>query len=305
MSGLPKRIEKSLSPTRFIRTSDSLFRQSYSNVSDYFKSHLSQMIVPNEISNLVDRMPKVIGSLGYDPWGYNPNTAKVGLSILKYFYDYYFKVKTNGLEYFPKQGKALVIANHSGQLPLDGILIGVALATNENGPRAPRAMIERFAPQLPFIYSMLTGFGAVVGDPINCVKMLENDEAVIVFPEGVRGSGKPYKKRYQLQYMGTGFVRIAIKTQSPIIPVGVVGCEETMPSLGSIQFLAKMLSVPYVPITVPIPLPAKVYLNFGKPMIMTGNLDDEDEMKEKVEEVKLAINDLIKEGLTQRGKKVF
>lgn len=128
--------------------------------------------------------------------------------------------------------------------------------------------------------------------------------AVIVFPEGVRGSGKLYRHRYQLQRFGNGFMHIAMTEKAPIVPVGVVGCEETMPSLANIAPLANMLAVPYVPVTVPFPLPAKVILNFGKPLHYTGDIDSEEGVTQKVEEVKTVIRGLIEKGLSER-KGVF
>src|SRR3546814_6220486 len=94
--------------------------------------------------------------------------------------------------------------------------------------------------------------------------MLEQGEAIIVFPEGVRGSGKPYRQRYQLQRFGNGFMHMAMQTGATIVPVGVVGCEETMPSLANLSPLAKLLGLPYVPLAPLLPLPARVYLNFGE-----------------------------------------
>ncbi len=134
--------------------------------------------------------------------------------------------------------------------------------------------------------------------------MLENEELVIVFPEGVRGSGKLFKNRYQLQRFGNGFMHIAMTTGTPIIPVGVVGCEETMPSLADIKPLARFLGIPYAPVTIPIPLPAKVFLNFGKPMVFEGDIDNEESVTEKVEQVKTEIRRLIDGGLLRR-KGVF
>ena len=182
------------------------------------------------------------------------------------------------------------------------MLVALAMILNQQSPRIPRAMIERFFPTVPFLGNILNEMGAVLGEPVNCVKMLERDEAVLVFPEGVRGSGKPWKKRYQLQRFGTGFMRIALQAKSPIIPVGIVGCEETMPSLGSIDPLARMLGLPYVPITVPLPLPAKVFLHFGKPLHFEGDLDYEAQNIEFVEQVKNEIRALIDEGLKKRER---
>ncbi|MGH8456948.1 MAG: 1-acyl-sn-glycerol-3-phosphate acyltransferase, partial [Stenotrophobium sp.] len=149
---------------------------------------------------------------------------------------------------------------------------------------------------------LMNAWGGVIGDPVNCVKMLENDEAIIVFPEGVRGSGKLYKQRYQLQRFGNGFMHLAMNSRAPIIPCGVVGCEETMPSLYNIAPLAKLLGIPYVPVAPPLPLPARVYLNFGEPMVFKGSVESEDAVTERVEQVKTEIRKLIEKGLKERTK---
>lgn len=266
------------------------------------REELYRRIVTPEIEEAIERMPKPVGSFGYDAWGYNEDSAKVGLGLIKHLYEKYFRVTAHGLENIPASGRVLLIANHSGQLPMDGLLIGYAVATNTHGPRAPRAMVERFFPTVPWLGRMLTGIGAVIGDPLNCTKMLEQDEAVIVFPEGVRGSGKLYKQRYQLQRFGNGFVHMAMNCHAPIIPVGVVGCEETMPSLANIAPLAKLLGIPYVPVGPLLPLPARVYLNFGEPIVFDSAPCSEEEITQRVEQVKDAIRGLIDRGLHERTR---
>ena len=260
-------------------------------------------VVTTDIEALIDRIPKRVGSFGYDPWGYDENNVKLGVGLIKLLYEHYFRVTAHGLENIPANGRALIIGNHSGQLPMDGVLVGYALLTNPHGPRAARAMIERFLPTVPFLGNFLNSLGAVIGDPLNCAKMLEADETIIVFPEGVRGSGKAYRQRYQLQRFGNGFVHLAMAHKTPIIPVGIVGCEETMPSLGSITPLAKLLGIPYVPI-VPslLPLPARVYLNFGAPIHFDSAPCSETEVKSRVEQVKDSIRDLIDAGLSERTR---
>ncbi|HET8708539.1 MAG TPA: lysophospholipid acyltransferase family protein [Pseudomonadales bacterium] len=264
------------------------------------RNFLKNALVTPDIERHIDNIPKPVGSFGYDPWGFNTESLKISMAVCRPIYEKYFRVTAHGLENVPKQGRVLIIANHSGQLPLDGLMIGYAIATNSEGPRAPRVMIERFFPTAPVIGNMLNELGAVVGDPINCVKMLHNEEAVIVFPEGVRGAGKPYRNRYKLARFGHGFMHLAIQENTPIIPVGVVGCEETVPSFGNIKPLAAVLGLPYFPLAFPWPLPAKVILNFGKPMYFTGDIDCEAEVDAKVEQVKDAIRELISKGLAER-----
>jgi 1-acyl-sn-glycerol-3-phosphate acyltransferase len=264
------------------------------------REELHKRLVTPELEAMFARIPKPVGSFGYDAWGYNEQTFKLGMGVVRWLYEKYFRVVATGLENVPQQGRLLLIANHSGQLPMDGVLIGYALATNAHGPRAPRAMIERFFPTVPYLGNLLNGFGAVIGDPLNCIKMLEQDEAIIVFPEGVRGSGKLYRQRYQLQRFGNGFMHLAMHHDTPIIPVGVVGCEETMPSLANIAPLAKLLGVPYIPIGPLLPLPARVYLNFGKPLVFKGKAENEEQVTARVEQVKEAVREQIAIGLKQR-----
>jgi len=266
----------------------------------------AQRFISDEIQAIIARNDKQLGSFGYDPWGYNEESVKIGLALTRVLYERYFRVHTHGLENVPPTGRVLLVANHSGQLPMDGVLLGYALQTNAAAPRAARAMIERFFPTVPWLGNLLAHFGGVIGDPANCARMLEREEAVIVFPEGARGAGKPYRDRYQLQRFGTGFMHLAMELDTPIVPVGIVGCEETMPSLGNFKPLAKLLSVPYIPVAPPFPLPARVSIHIGAPMrFSAGDGDDEAAAEAQVDAVKQAIDTLIAEGLRARGNQVY
>lgn len=270
----------------------------------HLRSLLKRALIAPEMEQQIEAINKPLGSLGYDPWGFNRDSAKLGLSLVHHLYHRYFRVQTEGVDNVPASGPVLLVANHSGQLPLDGMLIGFALATRKHNPRMPRAMIERFFPTVPYLGNLLNQMGAVLGDPVNCAKMLSNDEAVIVFPEGIRGSGKMYRDRYQLKRFGSGFMHLAMEHQATVIPVGVVGCEETIPALANITPLARWLGVPYVPLAAPVILPAKVYLKFGQPMRFSNDELGEEAIAERVDQVKSAINALIDEGLSDR-KRLF
>mgnify|MGYP000665458457 FL=1 len=128
--------------------------------------------------------------------------------------------------------------------------------------------------------------------------------AVIVFPEGIRGSGKLYQDRYQLKRFGNGFMHLAMKYKAPIVPVGVVGCEETIPAIANIKPLARWPGIPYAPVAMPVVLPAKVQLNFGDPMVFDDLEIPEEQVTERVEQVKAAISELIDTGLSER-KRLF
>jgi len=265
---------------------------------------IQELLKSDELEKYISLFPNNIGSSGYDPWGFNINGVRNSIGIAKLLYEKYFRVEAFGLENIPKEGRALIIANHSGQLPLDGLLTGYAMVSNPHAPRAPKAMVERFFPTVPFVGNWLGTLGAVIGDPVNCEKLLEKDEAVIVFPEGVRGSGKLFKQKYQLQRFGHGFMHLAMKHEAPIIPVGIVGCEESIISFANFKPLAKALGIPYAPLVVPFVFPTKVYIHFGKPLFFANDVHSEHEVKARVNIVKNEIKKLIDAGLSMR-KSIF
>ncbi|MFN8281735.1 MAG: lysophospholipid acyltransferase family protein [Chitinophagales bacterium] len=264
------------------------------------KTIIDKVLKQDEMDELVNVFPNKVGSQGFDAWGFNIKNMKSNMRLTKFLYDSFYKVEAFGLENIPKEGRCLIIPNHSGQLPFDGMLIGYALVTNPNGPRAPKAMVERFLPSVPFIGNWLSSVGAVIGDPVNCERMLDNEEAVVVFPEGVRGSNKLYKHKYQLQRFGTGFMHLAMKHHAPIIPVAVIGMEETIRSYADLKPIAKALGMPVAPLVLPWIFPSKVYLYFGKPMHFKNDVYKESDIKERVDEVKAEISKLIKIGLEKR-----
>jgi 1-acyl-sn-glycerol-3-phosphate acyltransferase len=259
-----------------------------------------------DIESVLDKIPRKVGSYGYDAWGFNLKGIKPFLKTGRFFYEKYFKVECLGLENIPKDGRVLIIANHTGQLPIDATLLGYAIITNPNAPRAPKGMYERFIPTMPFFSQWFSMWGGTLGDPENCERMLENEEAIMVFPEGARGISKPTSKKYQLQRFGNGFMHLALKCNTPIIPVGIAGCEEIMFNYGNIDFLQKILRFPAAPLLVPFIFPSKVILNFGKPMYFKGDVDvmKEHEIEEYVNEVKNTIHVLTQEGLKVRNSKI-
>lgn len=255
-----------------------------------------------------------LNSAGFDQWGVSPETLCDILTLFRRLYTDYFRVETLGIEKIPS-GRVLLIANHGGQLPIDGLLVNMAVMLEGKPPRMCRAMVERWAPSVPFLGTFMNRCGQVVGNYRNCRELLEQDECVLVFPEGVRGSGKSIFERYRLQQFGTGFVRLALETNTPIVPVAVVGAEEIYPSFGNAEPLAKLFKAPYVPMT-PLfpwlgllglfPMPCKVTLRFGDPIRFNGDPDQpEAEAQAMADQVKAAIDDELREGLRKRGGKIF
>lgn len=271
------------------------------------KSALIQAGLTDDEKSRVDRALKNLSSGGFDQWGVNPETVKASLASTLWLYKKYFRVETTGIENVPA-GRVLIIANHGGQIPIDGMLIATSLLMKAEPPRLARGMVERWAPGLPFVSTFFSRNGQVTGDHRNCRELLENEECVMVFPEGVGGSGKPIFKRYELQRFGTGFVRLALETKAPIVPVAVIGCEESLPSLTDLKPVARKLGIPYIPIvpTGLIPLPTKVTLRFGEPIRFDAHPDSPDsEVEKMVEQVKNAIRLEIELGLKARGEKLF
>lgn len=252
--------------------------------------------------DLIARFPNKVGSFGYDPWGFNIKVIKQFATLGRFMYEDYFKVETYGYEHIPPQGRCMIIANHSGQLPFDGILLGYSLVVNPHGPRAAKGMYERFIPTLPLFSSWFSQMGGALGDPENCERMLDNEEAIIIFPEGARGISKPWKKRYQLQKFGSGFMHLAIKKNTPIIPVGIGGCEEIMINYGNLNQLEKFLNFPAAPLLLPIVFPSKVIINIGKPMLFEGPADREYIVESYVSKVKAEIKRLTDEANEIRSK---
>jgi 1-acyl-sn-glycerol-3-phosphate acyltransferase len=219
----------------------------------------------------------------------------------------YFRTEVHGIDRLP-QGRVIIVANHSGQLPIDAVILGCSLFFDAEQPRVIRAMIDRWAASLPFVSTFFTRLGSVVGARDNARRLLERDEALLVFPEGVKGISKPFTQRYQLQEFGTGFMRIALETGAPILPVAVIGAEEQYINVGNAKIVADLLGIPACPI-IPqmmlpfgqLPLPTKYRLFFGEPLRFPSSPNpDESVGAENVFLVQKSIQDLLNAGLSQR-----
>ena len=270
---------------------------------------LSARDLKREIADRLARIPNRINDYGYDAYGFSPEWMQSMAVPSVLLYRHYFRSVCFDIDRLPP-GRMLLVANHAGQLPFDGAMISTALLMEADPPRIARGMAEYFIPRLPWLNVALTRSGSLVGTPENCIHMLENEECVMVFPEGVRGINKPFYKRYQLQRFGLGFMRLALETGTPIVPVGVVGSEEQQPGLANLEGLGRMLGMPAFPITIGfpwlgplglLPLPVKYRLYFGKPLLFEGDAHDDDRVIEaRVEQVKQALSALLERGRRER-----
>jgi 1-acyl-sn-glycerol-3-phosphate acyltransferase len=245
---------------------------------------------------------------GVDPYGLDIEFAISACGPLLWLYKKYFRVVLHGLDKVPAEGRILVVANHSGQLPFDAGMIEIALLFEKDPPRVLRALLELWVPTLPFVSTFMARAGQVVGTPENCRRLLAANESILVFPEGVKGLSKPFKERYRLQPFGHGFMRLALETDTPIVPVAVVGAEEQAPALFHLDSVARLLAFPSFPITptiLPFPLPVRYQIHFGDPMHFGGSPDDDDAVLDgKVGQVKAAVEALVAKGLAER-KHIF
>jgi len=242
---------------------------------------------------------------GVDPYGFDVDFTLAAVAPLLWLYRNYFRVELHGEENVPGEGRVVLVSNHSGQLPFDAAMIEVGLLMDKDPPRAVRALVEKWVPTLPFVSTFMARCGQIVGTPENCRRLLAADEAILVFPEGVRGLNKPFRERYRLKKFGVGFLRLALESNAPVVPVGVVGAEEQAPQLFDLKPLARLLGFPAFPITptlLPFPLPSRYHIHFGEPIRFAGSADDEDaELEERVTEVQRAVQGLLERGVAERG----
>jgi len=196
--------------------------------------------------------------------------------LLDLVYDRYFRIDVDGAQHVPAEGRALIVANHAGAFPYDGIMLKTAMRRALPAVRDVRWLAEDHWFYMPFLGSFLNRMGAVRACQENAERLLRQERLVAVFPEGAKGTGRLYKNRHKLQRFGRGgFVRLCLRTQTPIIPCVIVGAEESMPLLFRIESLAHLLGVPYIPITPTfpwlgplgvVPAPTKWQFIFGEPI---------------------------------------
>ena len=197
-------------------------------------------------------------------------------------------------------------ANHSGNLPIDGMMLWHDVVRNTNPPRVARGIADHFVPSLPFIGTLFARGGMVGGSRGNVRALLESGELLMIFPEGTPGIIKPFSKRYQLQKFRVGHAELAIRNQVPIVPVGIIGAEEQLPSLLSSRRLGKMFGLESVPIpVVPIPLPVRYRIFYGEPLTDHLSLepldaDDPDIVAALARKVQSCVAELLRQGLEER-----
>ncbi|WP_425528077.1 lysophospholipid acyltransferase family protein, partial [Yinghuangia seranimata] len=220
---------------------------------------------------------RITGDYEVDEFGFDQElTDQLIMSLLRPFYDTYFRVEVKGLENIPGKGGALIVANHSGTLPLDALMTQVAVHDHHPDSRNLRLLGADLVFQLPLIGQLARKSGHTLAHPADAERLLSQGELVGVWPEGYKGLGKPFKDRYKLQRFGRGgFVSSALRTGVPIVPCSIVGAEEIYPMIGNARTLARLLGLPYFPVTPTfpllgpvglLPLPTRWRIEFGAPI---------------------------------------
>jgi 1-acyl-sn-glycerol-3-phosphate acyltransferase len=253
-----------------------------------------------------------------DAHGLDPIFEKRAASVLELLFARYWRVDIQGLENIPSHGRALLVGNHSGVLPYDALMLMHGVRSRHPAGRLPRALVEDHFWNLPFVGPTLARLGGVRANPDNAEHLLRDEQVVAVFPEGSKGLGKMYADRYRLQRFGRGgFVRLALRTRAPVIPVAVVGAEELHPLLGKIPLPLPVGSLPFLPITPTfpwlgplgaLPLPSQWSIRLGPPIPMgtdPRDADDVERVAELTETVRGAIQQMVDDALAARGGSVW
>ncbi|MFD8552317.1 lysophospholipid acyltransferase family protein, partial [Streptomyces fradiae] len=224
---------------------------------------------------------RITGAYEVDEFGFDEElTDQVLMSLLRPLFDTYFRVEVRGVENIPAEGGALVVANHSGTVPLDALMMQVAVHDHHPAGRHLRLLAADLVFMLPVVSELARKAGHTLACTEDAERLLGRGEVVGVMPEGFKGIGKPFGERYKLQRFGRGgFVSTALRTRAPIVPCSIVGAEETYPMVGNAKTLARLLGLPYFPLTPTfpwlgplgaLPLPTKWTIEFGEPIPTDG-----------------------------------
>jgi 1-acyl-sn-glycerol-3-phosphate acyltransferase len=272
--------------------------------------------LPRDARDTVERvLRRLEGDHEDDEWGFDEDFADLVEPFFGFLYDRWWRVKVEGVHRVPAHGRALLVSNHAGILPWDATMISVALLREHPLPRHPRFLVLNWAFDLPWISAFMRKVGGVVASPYNALRLLEQDQLVAVFPEGVKGTGKPFAERYRLQRFGRGgFVEIALRAGAPIVPVAVVGSEEIYPKLGEVPALARALGAPFFPVTPTfpwlgplgvVPLPSKWRIEFCEPIATAHHgpdaASDRGLVLELTDQVRETVQQAVYANLVRRG----
>jgi 1-acyl-sn-glycerol-3-phosphate acyltransferase len=273
--------------------------------------------LPRGLRDSVERAARRMrGEYHEDEWGFDEEFAEAVFPFFEFLYERWWRVDVTGTVNVPSHGRAMLVSNHAGSLfPFDASMITAALMKEHPLPRWPKFMVLDWAFVLPFVSAFMRRVGGLPASPHNAARALEQDHLVMSFPEGVKGTGKPFSDRYRLQRFGRGgFVEVALRAGAPIVPVAVVGSEEIYPMVANSGTLARLVGAPFVPITPTfpwlgplglVPLPSKWRIEFCPPIDLSEYPPEAAEDRRLVfdlsEQVRETIQEKIYENLVERG----
>jgi 1-acyl-sn-glycerol-3-phosphate acyltransferase len=276
---------------------------------------------PNELAQRISAVAEFVrkrmsGDYEVDEFGFDPHLNNaIFLPLLRGLFRSWFRVEVSGIENLPLDGAALIVANHAGVLPLDGLMASVAVHDNHPAQRDLRLLAADMVFDMPVMGQAARKAGHTMACTADAHRLLAAGELTAVFPEGYKGLGKPFRDRYKLQRFGRGgFVSAALRARAPIVPCSIVGSEEIYPMLADVKLLARLFGLPYFPVTplFPlagplglVPLPSKWHIQFGEP-IVTEDFDEslaEDPMVtfELTDQVRETIQQTLYQLLANRG----
>lgn len=263
-----------------------------------------KLLADSEIADRVRRLELPFNRYGYDHFGVSQRHLAAFFTLLSKFYRNYFSITAEGVEHVPERGRAMLVGNHSGGVAFDGGMVVASMFLDKEPPRLVQGMVEKFLNDVPFTAPWMYRAGQFTGLPENAIRLLENDRLLLVFPEGARGTAKLHREQNSLVRFGTGFMRLALQTGSPIVPFAFSGGGDIFPTVANLYTLGKLVGAPYIPITkyllpIPLPLPCEIY--YGEPMYFEGDGKEDDEVIESyVAQVRARINDLVTKGCQNR-----
>lgn len=239
------------------------------------------LLIDDEVWERVHRLELPFNRCGVDPYGTSREHLARAFTVSRFFYRRYFSVKVSGIEHIPPRGRGMLVGNHSGGVAVDGAMVVASAFFEMEPPRLAQGMAEKFIYRLPFASMWMNRTGHFSGLPEHAVRLLNDDRLLLVFPEGARGTAKLFPERHSLVQFGTGFMRLALQTGTPIVPFGFLGGGEAVPTIANSETLGKLIGAPYVPITpylVTVPLPVNLEIYYGEPMTFEGTGTEGDEV---------------------------
>ena len=280
---------------------------------------------PNELARRIAAVAEFVrkrmtGDYTVDEFGFDQHlNDAIFLPLLRVFFNSWFRVDVSGIENLPENGAALVVANHAGVLPFDGLMASVAVHDNHPTHRDLRLLAADMVFDLPMFGQAARKAGHTMACSADAHRLLAAGELTAVFPEGYKGLGKHFRDRYKLQRFGRGgFVSAALRAKAPIVPCSIVGSEEIYPMIADVKLLARLLGLPYFPITplFPlagpaglVPLPSKWRIQFGEPIATTdydeGAADDPMVTFELTDQVRETIQQTLYQLLANRRNMFF